>query len=198
MSNRAIDRAEAPSLRCRKGGELRLSGPALVDLMRAVLARGRSFRFRARGWSMSPFIRDGDVVTVAPLQPPDRSPHAPTPSSPSAGNVTEARNCDVGQVVAFVSALGRRLLVHRIIGRHESGFLIQGDNLSGPVADTVRPDDILGRVVRIERGRKRVWLGLGPERYAIAVLSRAGLLLPIRSRAAVLRRFFRRRLHENN
>ena len=147
---------------------------------------------------MSPFIRDGDVITIAPVQPPDRSPHVPAPSSLSAGNVTEARRCDVGQVVAYVAALSRRLLVHRIIGRHESGFLIQGDNLSGPVADTVRPDDILGRVVRIERGRKRVWLGLGPERHAIAVLSRAGLLLPIRSRVAVLRSYFRRRPHGNN
>jgi hypothetical protein len=147
---------------------------------------------------MSPFIRDGDVITIAPLQPPDRSPHVPAPSSLSAGNVTEVRNCDIGQIVAFESALSRRLVVHRIVGRRESGFLIQGDNLSGPVVDVVRPDDILGRVVRIERGRKRIWLGLGPERYAIAVLSRAGLLLPIRSRAAVLRRFFRRRPHEDN
>jgi len=112
--------------------------------------------------------------------------------------VTEARNCDVGQVVAYVATLSRRLFVHRIIGRHEFGFLIQGDNLSRPVADTVRPDDILGRVVRIERGRKRVWLGLGPERWAIAVLSRAGLLLPIRSRVAVLRSLFRRRPHGSN
>jgi hypothetical protein len=147
---------------------------------------------------MSPFIRDGDVITIAPVQPPDRNPHVPASSSLSARSVTEARNCDIGQVVAFVSALSRRLVVHRIIGRHDSGFLIRGDNLSGPVADTVRPDDILGRLVRIERGRRRVWLGLGPERYAIAVLSRAGLLLPIRSRAAVLRRFFRRRPHGNN
>jgi hypothetical protein len=147
---------------------------------------------------MSPFIRDGDVITIAPVQPPDPNPNVPTPSSQSAGDLMEARNCDVGQVVAFVSAPSRRLVVHRIIGRQDSGFLIQGDNLSGPVADTVRPDDIVGRVVRIERGRKRVWLGLGPERYAIAVLSRAGLLLPLRSRAAVLRRFFGRRPHDNN
>ena len=141
---------------------------------------------------MSPFIRDGDVITIAPVQPPGRNPHVPTPSSLSAGNVTEARRCDVGQVVAYVAALSRRLLVHRIIGRHESGFLIQGDNLSGPVADPVRPDDILGRVVRIERGRKRIWLGLGPERYAIAVLSRVGLLLPILLRAVALTRFLRK------
>ena len=147
---------------------------------------------------MSPFIRDGDVITIAPVLPPDRNPHVSIPSFLSVGNVAEARNSYIGQVVAFVAAPSRRLVVHRIIGRRESGFLIQGDNLSGPVADTVRPVDILGRVVRIERGRKRVWLGLGPERYAIAVLSRAGLLLPIRSRVAVLRSLFGRRSHAND
>ncbi len=147
---------------------------------------------------MSPFIRDGDVITVAPVLPPDRNLHASMAPSRSAGKVAEARNGYIGQVVAFVSAPSPRLVVHRIIGRRESGFLIRGDNLSGPVTETIRPDDILGRVVRIERGSKRVWLGLGPERYAIAVLSRAGLLLPIRSRVAVLRSLFRRRSHADD
>ena len=35
--------------------------------MRAVLEKGRAFRFEARGTSMLPLIRDGDVVTVTPL-----------------------------------------------------------------------------------------------------------------------------------
>jgi hypothetical protein len=100
--------------------------------------------------------------------------------------------------VAFVAPENQRLVVHRIIGRHESRFLIQGDNLSGLVADAVRPDDILGRVVRVERGRKRVWLGLGPERHVIAVLSRAGLLLPVLLRASVLTRFLKKRPNEDN
>ena len=146
---------------------------------------------------MSPFIRDGDVITIAPVQPPDPNPHVPAPSL-SAGNVSDARNCEVGRVVAFVSAPGRRLVVHRIVGRRESGFLIQGDNLSGPVVDTIRSDRILGRVVRIERGRKRVWLGLGPERYAIAVLSRAGMLLPILLPAGLVARFIGKRHGEGN
>jgi hypothetical protein len=198
LLNRIIDWPGAPSLSRRKGRELLLSGPAQIDLMQAVLARGRSFRFRARGWSMTPFIRDGDVITVAPVNPPDRNPHISASSSRSAASGTEARKCDIGQIVAFVSAPGRRLVVHRIIGRHKSGFLVRGDNLPGPVAETVRPDDILARVVRVERGRKRVWLGLGLERYAIAALSRAGLLLPMRTRVAGLRRLFRRRLRATN
>ncbi len=181
MSNRATDRPEAPSLRHRKGSELLLSGPALVGLMRAVLARGRSFRFCARGWSMSPFIRDGDVITIAPVQPKSR-----------------ARASGVGQVVAFLNPSSQRLVVHRVIGRREAGFVLQGDNMQGSVVDQAGASDVIGRVVRVERGRRRVWLGLGPERHVIAGLSRAGLLLPILLRASVLTRFLRKRPNEDH
>jgi hypothetical protein len=130
---------------------------------------------------MSPFIRDGDVITIAPSS---RKPQAPA--------------YGIGQVVAFVNPVNQKLVVHRITGRHESRFLIQGDNLPGSVDDMIHRDDILGRVVRIERGQKSVWLGLGPERYAIAILSRVGLLLPIRSRASALTRFLRKPPKEDN
>jgi hypothetical protein len=147
---------------------------------------------------MTPFIRDGDVITVAPVRPSDRDLRAVNVSHISREDVPGVRTCGIGQVVAFVTPANQKLVVHRIIGRHESRFHIQGDNLSGLVADAVHPDDILGRVVRIERGRKRVWLGLGPERYVIAALSRAGLLLPVLLRASMLTRFLRKRPNEDN
>jgi len=144
---------------------------------------------------MSPFIRDGDVITIAPVQPSHGNLHVPAGSPRLPG---DERTCGVGQVVAFVAPASQRLVVHRIVGRHESRFLIQGDSLRGLVPDMASRDDIIGRVVRIERGRKRVWLGLGPERYAIAILSRAGLLLPIVLRAGALTRFLRRPRDEGN
>jgi hypothetical protein len=147
---------------------------------------------------MSPFIRDGDVITVAPEQLSDRNPHVLTSSPLPAGRVPGVRTYGIGQVVAFVSPLNERLVVHRIIGRRESLFLIQGDNLPRPGADMIRREDILGRVVRIERGGKRVWIGLGPERYPIAILSRVGLLLPIRLRAGALTRFLRKPTNGDN
>jgi hypothetical protein len=130
---------------------------------------------------MSPFIRDGDVITVAPFWPRGSS---------------DARTCGSGQVVAFVNPASQRLVVHRIVGRHESSFLVQGDNLPEPAITAVDRDSVLGRVVRIERGGKRVWLGLGPERFAIAFLSRVGLLIPARTRAVALVRFVRKRRHD--
>jgi len=145
--------------------------------MRAVLAQGRPFRFCARGWSMSPFIKDGDLITVAPIRP---------------------AACGIGEVVAFVMPANDRLVVHRIIGRHESRLLVHGDSLPRPTADLVNPADVIGRVARVERGRRRVWLGLGLERYAIAVLSRVGLLLPILLRAGGLARWLRKQPNDNN
>ncbi len=41
-------------------------------------------------------------------------------------------------------------------------------------------------MTRIERDGRHVWLGLGPERYAIAWLSRARLLIPLQMRLAIL------------
>ena len=133
---------------------------------------------------MSPFIRDGDVITVAPAQ------------TQAAGQ--DGKDCGIGQIVAFTSPVSQRLVVHRIVGRQESCFLVQGDNMQTSGADSVGRGDVLGRVVRIERGRRRVWLGLGPERYVIAILSRAGMLLPVLFRARVLTRLLRKRHGEGN
>ncbi len=145
--------------------ELPLSGAALLDLMRAVLDRGVPFRFRARGGSMSPFVRDGDVVTVEPAAAPVRT----------------------GDIVAFVDPASRRLRVHRVAATRGDAFLLKGDNVEVPDG-MVQRDGILGRVVRVERDGSPVRLGTGPERGLIAWLSRAGSL----GRARRLYRRFRK------
>jgi len=138
-----------------------LSTPAHIELMRLVLGRGRNWRIRALGKSMTPFIRHGDDITFAP--------------------VSAERGIGLGDVVAHIRRLptGTRLVVHRVVGRRGSSYLIRPDPGLGYNALPVPPSDILGRVVRVERGGKRIKLGLGLERYVIAVLSRAGLLLPL-------------------
>ena len=159
------DRLAKPRLFAVKAQDLPLSGQAVLELMREVLSRGKAFRFCARGWSMTPFIRDGDVITVGPLPP----------GMPG-----------VGEVVAFVRPVDDRLVVHRIVSRKGSFVLIQGDN--GPdLADGFIPRQaLLGRVTRVERSGHNVWLGLGFERYIIAWLSRTFLLIPLRNRLFTL------------
>lgn len=134
-------------------GDLPLSGPALTGLLRAVLDRGKPFRFRARGASMSPSVRDGDVITV---HPPAGAPR-------------------LGDVVAHVSAETGKLAVHRIVGRTDGGlWLIAGDGVYGE-HDPALEAEILGFVTRVERNGKDVRFGLGPERRLIAVVTRRRL-----------------------
>jgi signal peptidase I len=122
--------------------------PLLADLLRS----GTSVRLEVTGHSMSPFIRHGDVVALEPLR---------------------GRLPALGEVVALTP--GGRLLVHRVVGWQRGQVLCRGDVAKG--ADpAVSPDDVLGRVTRVERRGRHVRLGLGIERLAIAWLSRVGLL----------------------
>ena len=137
--------------------------------MQAVLARGKPFRFRARGWSMAPFIQDGDVITVAPLQsvPPK-----------------------IGEVVAFIRPGMGNLVVHRIVAWQGTAALIQGDSIQDHSDGLVPQENLLGRVARIERQGRPIWLGLGPERILIAWLSRVKLLIPLGSWLSSCRKLF--------
>jgi hypothetical protein len=146
-----------PGLHSVPGGLLSLSGPALQDFLEVVLARGASFRFRARGFSMHPFIKDGDVITVSPWRGARLHP---------------------GDVVAFCQPDTGKLVVHRILAINSQGFLLQGDN--NPGADGLAPSaGILGRVARVERNGRIIRLGWGPERRLLALLARYRFLKPL-------------------
>lgn len=155
-----------PGLFAVKAESHPISGTALLDLLQAVLARGVPFRFCARGWSMVPFIRDGDVITITPL------------NGMLPGN---------GKIVAFIRPETGNLVVHRVVGRRGDDFLIQGDSGSDCVDGLIPWENLLGAVKTISRNGRRVWLGLGPERFLIAWLSRTGRLVPLRRLFASLR-----------
>jgi len=168
-----LDRAALePQLHTVRAEEMPLSAEALLGLMREILALGKHFRFRALGWSMAPFICDGDVICVSPLA---------------------AAGPGIGDVVAFIAPETERLVVHRVVARRGAAYLIQGDNVRGVTDGTVLAGNILGRVTRITRNGREVRRGLGPERRLIAVFSRAGWLSPVRSRLAALLRPLARR-----
>jgi hypothetical protein len=151
-----------------------LSGSeVLAELVKDILSKGVECRFQAKGHSMSPFIKDGDVVTVSPLF--GTAPH-------------------LGDVVAFIHPGTDKLVIHRVVGRKDDSCIIIGDNTfetNGPVST----GNILGRVTRVERGGKRIIVGLGLERYLIAFLSRSGLLSSVLPPIwSLLRPFLRRRV----
>ena len=156
-----LDHFKEPKLFIAKAPELPLSGTALLELMQAVLAKSVPFRFRARGWSMTPFIRDGDIITITPIQ--DKRPV-------------------LGDIVAFIRPTENRLVVHRIVNLHGSDFMIQGDCAPDHPDGVIPAGNLLGKVARIERDGHRVWLGIGPEKTIIAWLSRNRILDPLRQK----------------
>jgi phage repressor protein C with HTH and peptisase S24 domain len=138
----------------RREGERPLSGEALADLMRAVLSKGKPLRFRAKGPSMAPFIKDGDAVTVRPL-----------------GGARPR----TGDIAAYLHPVTGRVGIHRIVREKSGQFSLKGDNLSGGDG-TLSLGQILGIVCRVERAGKNVHLGRRRGGALIASLSRSGWL----------------------
>ena len=134
-----------------------LPGADLIELLRATLAKGMPFRFRATGSSMHPFIKHGDVIIVSTYA--DASP-------------------SLGDVVAIVQQGTEKLVIHRIVGRKRNTCLVKGDNTTG-IEGPIPRANILGYVKSVERNDKKVLLGLGPERFLIALLTRANLTIPL-------------------
>ncbi len=152
--------------------ELLLSGTEFTGIMREAFDRNVLLRFQASGFSMSPFIRNADILTLKPAN--DFSP------------------C-IGDIVACQHPVSKRLVIHRVVAQKKRHLLIKGDNLIS--ADgLVHERDILGKVIKVERGTKQIHIGLGPERFLIAYLARWGLLLPLLFPIKkILRPFIRKR-----
>jgi hypothetical protein len=128
---------------------LGLGGADLAELSAEVLGRDGSFRFRAHvhGSCMAPVIRDGDLLTVQP---------------------TEAAALRPGDV-ALYRAAGGHLFAHRVVGRRvDNGRLMLtacSDAAPGS-EDQVLAEQVLGRVVRVQRGARMLDLERGTWRLA--------------------------------
>jgi len=134
--------------------ELSLSNPDLGALLRGILGKGSSARFRAKGFSMSPFIKDSDVVTVSPCSP---------------------AGLHSGDIAACTCGASSRLVIHRIVGKRGEMFLVKGDNLAGSDG-LFHGSQMLGRITRVERNGRNMRIGLGAERRLIALFSRFHIL----------------------
>lgn len=111
----------------------------LLELSKDIFREGKSIRFQAKGWSMRPFIRDGDFIVVGPI---------------------ENSSIKTGDVV-FHLTTENKVLVHRVIKKHKKNkdkritMFIKGDaTFSSP--EKVEMQNVLGKVVAVERnGRKK-------------------------------------------
>jgi signal peptidase I len=119
-------------------------------LAAAILGEGSTLRFYARGTSMRPFIQDGDILEVQPV-----------------GTLAVRR----GDVVLCRQG-GGRLVAHRVVHlSREDGrttMVTWGDALTGPDAP-ISLEQVLGRVVVVERETKRLRLDARPQRLLWAL-----------------------------
>ncbi len=104
------------------------------SITQEVLSRGRVLRFRAKGGSMSPFIRNGDVVEVVPLK----------------GKI------NLGDIILYRSSYGNPL-VHRVIQTNKESIVTKGDSV--PSSDQpMLSRHVLGQVVSVEKNGRRIRL----------------------------------------
>ncbi len=124
------------------------SSTLFLDLSAALLRCGHSVRFHAEGQSMQPTIRAGEAITVAPVMP---------------------AQIKRGDIVLYRSA--RSVTAHRVVRikrnkrstqssvlSPQSSFILRGD-ASNTCDEPVEAEQVLGRVVAVERAGRRIALG---------------------------------------
>ena len=106
---------------------LNLKREDFTSIAQGVLSRGRILRFRAEGGSMSPFIRNGDVVEVVRLK----------------GKI------NFGDIILYHSSYGNPI-IHRVIQRGKESIITKGDSVPNP-DQSILSKQVLGRVVAVEK-----------------------------------------------
>lgn len=126
--------------------DVSVGGPDFAELAADILSKGDVLRLRVHGGSMHPFIRGGDIIEVEPV---------------------EASAIRPGEVIFYRSARGR-LFAHRVIkvdAQHGQVALVtKGDSASSP-DPLVHPEQVLGQVVAVKRGDRRIRLDRGVYRF---------------------------------
>ncbi len=113
---------------------LNLKREDFVSIAQEVLSRGRALKFRAKGGSMSPFIRNGDVVQLVPVK----------------GKI------NLGDIILYRSSYGNTI-VHRVVQRRREIVITKGDSSPSP-DQPVLSKQVLGRVVAVEKNGWRIRL----------------------------------------
>jgi hypothetical protein len=99
----------------------------LDELAAQSLRQGNRLRVVARGGSMLPFLRAGDLIVVRPAT---------------------AAEVEIGDVICYEPPSGG-LCLHRVIARKDRGFVTRGDALA--YAEVVPDATVLGLVTARER-----------------------------------------------
>ncbi len=150
MTDRSLLSIDLPETRTTPGA-------LISSFFQGTAGRIGHLRFTARGISMTPFIRDGDVITL---------------------RASRGARLRTGSVVAYIHPDSGQLLVHRLFARKDGLCVTRGDNAPG--SDGLIPErQVVATVTRVERNGKTVRFGIGAEGYLIVLLLRLKVLYPI-------------------
>jgi len=125
---------------------LQVDAATFGELAQAILSGGNGMRFPARGWSMRPVIKNGDILQVEPVDPGE-------PVIP-------------GEIYLYRRP-NARAVAHRLI-RIRSGCstkqLVFWGDASTRADGAIDRQAVLGHVTARERNGRILWLGEGRPR----------------------------------
>ncbi|MCG8462693.1 MAG: hypothetical protein MI919_40930, partial [Holophagales bacterium] len=129
-----------------------MPSPSVIELVRDALSEdGGRLEVTVSGACMAPLIRHGDRVSIAPVDPSTSPPGALLLAVEKDGTIEKG------------GAVGEaRLVCHRLLDRDGAGLVLGGDATRR--RERHLPEDVLGRVVAVRRGQRRLGLDARPWR----------------------------------
>jgi len=140
---------------------VRLAEFSFPALIKDLLQQGHSLRCRTLGTSMFPLIRSGNIIQVEPVK---------------------VQDLRVGDVVVYhdcADSLVAHRLIEKSLVRGRVVLTTKGDTFPRSGAEKVQPEQILGRVVAVEWGKRlKIRLGSAPGKFIGILLARFSPHIP--------------------
>ena len=110
----------------------------LIELFKEKIAKDKEFRLKVFGNSMKPFIEDGDIIGVKKV---------------------DYKGISIGDVILYY--VDKKVFAHRILYKRrrdgEEFLIVKGDFVSS-FDFKVQPEQVLGKVVKIEKKEREIRL----------------------------------------
>jgi len=120
--------------------------PEFVNIVTEVFSDQGALLFKARGSSMYPFIRDGDILTIQPV---------------------DTMDLKKGDIALYRTAEDK-LVTHRIVGKYlwnsQVVLKARGDSVLGPI-EHIHTEQVMGLVVGTQRRQRIIKLHQGFRKF---------------------------------
>lgn len=97
-----------------------------------LLKEGKAIRIKVKGRSMLPILRDGDTLTIAPI---------------------DWARIKVGDIVLYANRKNE-WITHRVVRKAVNSLMTGADSKSFLDSPIIKKENVLGRVVKVDTGSK--------------------------------------------